>query len=64
MKASLLISGVLSIKAALLMPMSAPYLIKASAMTFLGYEFADFGSGVYHWSIDNYGSEKTPIFGK
>uniref|UniRef100_A0A7S1MU61 Lipid desaturase domain-containing protein n=2 Tax=Hemiselmis andersenii TaxID=464988 RepID=A0A7S1MU61_HEMAN len=29
----------------------------------VGYEFADFGSGVYHWSMDNYGSSKTPVFG-
>lgn len=46
------------------MPMTAPYMVKASAMAFFGYEFADFGSGVYHWSLDNYGSEKTPVFGK
>ena len=29
-----------------------------------GYEFADFGSGVYHWAMDNYGNKDTPIFGK
>jgi hypothetical protein len=29
----------------------------------VGYEFADLGSGVYHWSMDNYGSKDTPIFG-
>lgn len=29
----------------------------------VGFEFADFGSGVYHWSMDNYGNAKTPIFG-
>ncbi|CAI9088432.1 OLC1v1022760C1 [Oldenlandia corymbosa var. corymbosa] len=29
----------------------------------LGYVLADLGSGVYHWGIDNYGSEKTPVFG-
>lgn len=33
-------------------------------MFLLGYEFADFGSGVYHWSLDNYGSARTPVFGK
>lgn len=63
-RASVLLSAVLSVKAAVLMPITAPYLVKASAMAFFGYEFADFGSGVYHWSIDNYGSEKTPVFGK
>lgn len=25
---------------------------------------ADFGTGVYHWSVDNYGSAETPIVGK
>lgn len=29
----------------------------------LGLEFADFGTGVYHWSVDNYGSAQTPIVG-
>mmetsp|Transcript_25823 Transcript_25823/g.43306 ORF Transcript_25823/g.43306 Transcript_25823/m.43306 type:complete len:347 (-) Transcript_25823:132-1172(-) len=29
----------------------------------LGYVFSDLGSGVFHWSVDNYGSEKTPAFG-
>lgn len=24
---------------------------------------ADFGTGVYHWSVDNYGSGATPIVG-
>ena len=28
-----------------------------------GYILADLGSGVYHWAIDNYGDESTPIFG-
>ena len=26
-------------------------------------ELADFGTGVYHWSVDNYGSGATPIVG-
>ncbi|XP_054799216.1 fatty acid desaturase 4, chloroplastic-like [Prosopis cineraria] len=29
----------------------------------LGYMLADLGSGVYHWAIDNYGDESTPVFG-
>lgn len=29
----------------------------------LGYLFADFGTGVYHWAVDNYGDRNTPIFG-
>ncbi|KAJ4981292.1 hypothetical protein NE237_032129 [Protea cynaroides] len=30
---------------------------------YLGYLFADLGSGVYHWAIDNYGDASTPVFG-
>ena len=29
-----------------------------------GFEFADFGSGVYHWAMDNYGNAATPVWGK
>jgi hypothetical protein len=28
-----------------------------------GYVFADFGSGVFHWATDNYGTDKTPVLG-
>jgi hypothetical protein len=27
------------------------------------YVIADFGSGVFHWSVDNYGNGRTPIMG-
>ncbi|ESQ54567.1 hypothetical protein EUTSA_v10025879mg [Eutrema salsugineum] len=30
---------------------------------FAGYVLADLGSGVYHWGIDNYGDESTPLIG-
>ena len=30
---------------------------------FGGYLAADFFSGVYHWSVDNYGTKNTPVFG-
>ncbi|KAJ4726096.1 fatty acid desaturase 4, chloroplastic-like [Melia azedarach] len=30
---------------------------------YVGYILADLGSGVYHWGIDNYGDESTPVFG-
>lgn len=30
---------------------------------FIGYLFADLGTGVYHWIIDNYGDASTPVFG-
>mmetsp|Transcript_30457 Transcript_30457/g.116684 ORF Transcript_30457/g.116684 Transcript_30457/m.116684 type:complete len:291 (-) Transcript_30457:593-1465(-) len=37
----------------------------ASALlgVFAGYLFADVGSGIYHWALDNYGSKDTPVFG-
>lgn len=37
--------------------------IAITVAALLGYVFADLGSGVFHWSVDNYGSEKTPVFG-
>ncbi|KAJ1267607.1 hypothetical protein BS78_07G069800 [Paspalum vaginatum] len=30
---------------------------------FAGYSLADLITGVYHWSIDNYGDASTPVFG-
>ncbi len=30
---------------------------------YIGLSTADFGTGVYHWSVDNYGSGATPIVG-
>ena len=32
-------------------------------MTACIWYVADFGTGVYHWSVDNYGSGATPIVG-
>mmetsp|Transcript_14108 Transcript_14108/g.29685 ORF Transcript_14108/g.29685 Transcript_14108/m.29685 type:complete len:357 (-) Transcript_14108:1006-2076(-) len=42
--------------------------IGATALTSLSviiasWILADFGSGVFHWSVDNYGNGKTPIMG-
>jgi Lipid desaturase domain len=28
-----------------------------------GWAFADLGTSVYHWGVDNYGSPDTPLFG-
>jgi ubiquitin-conjugating enzyme E2 variant len=42
---------------------SVPQVLGALAAGLVGYEFADFGSGVYHWAMDNYGNKNTPIFG-
>ena len=29
----------------------------------VAYALADFGTGVYHWAVDNYGDRNTPVFG-
>ncbi|KAL4566822.1 hypothetical protein LXL04_030947 [Taraxacum kok-saghyz] len=29
-----------------------------------GYFFSDLATGIYHWGIDNYGDESTPLIGK
>ncbi|XP_060188539.1 fatty acid desaturase 4-like 1, chloroplastic [Lycium barbarum] len=31
---------------------------------FIGYVLSDLVSGIFHWAIDNYGSAKTPVFGR
>ncbi|KAA6416684.1 MAG: low CO2-induced protein [Trebouxia sp. A1-2] len=36
----------------------------AFAAVSAAYVLADFGTGVYHWSVDNYGSGATPIVGE
>jgi hypothetical protein len=28
------------------------------------YVLSDFGTGIYHWSVDNYGDGTTPLFGR
>lgn len=34
-----------------------------AAAAFVGYLIADLVSGVFHWSVDNYGNKDTPVFG-
>ncbi|CAM9326467.1 unnamed protein product [Ectocarpus sp. 12 AP-2014] len=34
-----------------------------AAGAFVGYTIADLVSGVFHWSVDNYGDGSTPVFG-
>lgn len=36
---------------------------QAATLTLLSWLLADFGSGVLHWSVDNYGNGRTPIMG-
>ncbi len=38
-------------------------LIQAAILFLSSYVLADFGSGVLHWSVDNYGNGRTPIMG-
>jgi palmitoyl-[glycerolipid] 3-(E)-desaturase len=40
-----------------------PAVAAAVILTTLSWIVADFGSGVLHWSVDNYGNGKTPIMG-
>ena len=57
--------GLMTAKLAFIMctvPAVSPPLVGLAALA--GFEFADFGSGVYHWSMDNYGNRDTPIWGK
>ena len=37
--------------------------IQAMGLTLASWILADFGSGVLHWSVDNYGNGKTPVMG-
>ncbi|MGK3759153.1 MAG: hypothetical protein ACI8RD_011470 [Bacillariaceae sp.] len=37
--------------------------LQAMSITLTSWALADFGSGVLHWSVDNYGNGRTPIMG-
>ncbi|CAA7025310.1 unnamed protein product [Microthlaspi erraticum] len=37
--------------------------LKPALAGYAGYVLADLGSGIYHWAIDNYGDESTPLVG-
>jgi len=37
--------------------------LQAFLLTLASWVLADFGSGVLHWSVDNYGNGRTPIMG-
>ncbi|XP_013603254.1 PREDICTED: fatty acid desaturase 4, chloroplastic-like isoform X2 [Brassica oleracea var. oleracea] len=38
-------------------------LLEPALAGYAGYILADLGSGLYHWAIDNYGDESTPLVG-
>lgn len=38
-------------------------IVAASMVLIFSIILGDFGTGVFHWSVDNYGSLKTPVFG-
>lgn len=44
-------------------PTSSQPWFTAPITALAAYVAADLGTGIYHWSIDNYGSPKTPFFG-
>ncbi|CAN0901048.1 Fatty acid desaturase 4, chloroplastic [Linum grandiflorum] len=50
-------------KAAVLGAASSHILLEPLLAGYVGYILADLGSGVYHWGIDNYGDESTPVVG-
>jgi ubiquitin-conjugating enzyme E2 variant len=58
---ALLVKAALAASAA---PLTAAAVLRYVLAAVVGYEFADFGSGVYHWSMDNYGNAGTPVFGR
>ena len=35
-----------------------------AAAMIASYVLSDLGTGIYHWSVDNYGDGQTPIVGK
>lgn len=37
--------------------------VQAIMVAMLSWTLSDLGSGVLHWSVDNYGNGKTPVFG-
>lgn len=57
------ILALLGMKAAVMLSAGEGSVIGFLIAALVGFEFADFGSGVYHWSMDNYGNKDTPVFG-
>lgn len=60
------LTGVVLARAALATALAdapAVLAVESLAAAAAGWLFADFGTSVYHWSVDNYGSASTPFFG-
>ncbi|GBG00164.1 fatty acid desaturase chloroplastic [Raphidocelis subcapitata] len=38
--------------------------LSAASAVLAAYVLSDLGTGVYHWSVDNYGDGSTPVFGR
>ena len=38
--------------------------LSVAAALAASYVLSDLGTGIYHWSVDNYGDGKTPMFGR
>jgi len=61
---ALLVAGLAKVARCLPVGGSTGGIVLACAIAvFLAVEFADFGTGVYHWSVDNYGNKHTPVVG-
>ncbi|KAI3456947.1 hypothetical protein Pfo_013610 [Paulownia fortunei] len=60
---TVLISVAKSILIITRMPNTSRTLLHTTLAALVGYVLADLASGVYHWTVDNYGSAQTPIFG-
>lgn len=62
---ALLAAGLARVAALLAAAGTAPIMALPACLlvAVLGAEFADIGTGVYHWAMDNYGNASTPVFG-
>lgn len=56
------LEAVLALQAAMGMQDSADTIAVAGAVA-LAWFLSDLGTGVFHWSVDNYGGKSTPVFG-
>lgn len=56
-------SVVVSLGKAVLGTAESGHFVQPVVSAAIGYIFADLGSGLYHWGIDNYGDASTPVFG-